>query len=106
MSNKQIDNQRSTGGILSGTHHRCALLLPASRNQESCGEIPEAGVQENTVMRFGQRNEAPGARFVVGHATFAIAEYTFGTTTTGIFYIEENRILMKNTGRQMRIHTS
>lgn len=47
-------------------HHKGVSLF--------CG-IDEAGVREKTVMLFGQMNEAPGVRFLVGNAALTMAEY-------------------------------
>lgn len=43
--------------------------------EELYRDIQEAGVLDNTVLVFGQMNEAPGVRFRVGHAALTIAEY-------------------------------
>lgn len=43
--------------------------------EELYREMRDADVLDNTFMIFGQMNEAPGARFRVGHAALTMAEY-------------------------------
>ncbi len=43
--------------------------------EELYREMQDAGVLDNMVMVFGQMNEPPGARFLVGHAALTMAEY-------------------------------
>ena len=43
--------------------------------EELYRDIQAAGVLDNTVMVFGQMNEPPGARFLVGHSALTMAEY-------------------------------
>jgi F-type H+-transporting ATPase subunit beta len=53
----------------------CGIGERVREGEELYREMKEAGVLENTVMVFGQMNEAPGARFRVGHAALTMAEY-------------------------------
>jgi len=53
----------------------CGIGERCREGEELYREMQEAGVLENTVMVFGQMNEAPGARFRVGHAALTMAEY-------------------------------
>ncbi len=53
----------------------CGIGERVREGEELHREMKEAGVLENTVMVFGQMNEAPGARFRVGHAALTMAEY-------------------------------
>ncbi|WP_083099193.1 F0F1 ATP synthase subunit beta [Pseudophaeobacter leonis] len=43
--------------------------------EELYRKMGEAGVRDKTVMLFGQMNEAPGVRFLVGKAALTMAEY-------------------------------
>jgi F-type H+-transporting ATPase subunit beta len=53
----------------------CGIGERCREAEELYREIKEAGVLDDTVMVFGQMNEAPGARFRVGHAALTMAEY-------------------------------
>lgn len=61
-------------------HHKgvslfCGIGERSREAEELYREMGEAGVRENTVMVFGQMNEAPGVRFRVGNAALTMAEY-------------------------------
>ncbi|NLO06666.1 MAG: F0F1 ATP synthase subunit beta [candidate division WS1 bacterium] len=43
--------------------------------EELYRELQDAGVLQQTVLFFGQMNEAPGARQRIGHAALSVAEY-------------------------------
>jgi F-type H+-transporting ATPase subunit beta len=53
----------------------CGIGERCREAEELYREISESGVLEHTIMVFGQMNEAPGARFRVGHTALTIAEY-------------------------------
>lgn len=53
----------------------CGIGERSREGEELYREMNEAGVMENTIMIFGQMNEAPGARFRVGHAALTMAEF-------------------------------
>lgn len=53
----------------------CGIGERCREGEELYREMKEAGVLDNMVMVFGQMNEPPGARFRVGHAALAMAEY-------------------------------
>lgn len=53
----------------------CGIGERCREGEELYREMKEAGVLDKTVMVFGQMNEPPGARFRVGHAALAMAEY-------------------------------
>ena len=61
-------------------HHKgvslfCGIGERSREAEELYREMGEAGVRENTVMLFGQMNEAPGVRFLVGNTALTMAEY-------------------------------
>ena len=62
-----------------GHHHGvsifCGIGERCREGEELHREMSEAGVLDDMVMLFGQMNEPPGARFRVGHAALAMAEY-------------------------------
>ena len=53
----------------------CGIGERSREAEEIYREIEKAGVLDKTIMVFGQMNEAPGARFRVGHAALTMAEY-------------------------------
>jgi F-type H+-transporting ATPase subunit beta len=53
----------------------CGIGERCREAEELYSEIKEAGVLKDTVMVFGQMNEAPGARFRVGQTALTMAEY-------------------------------
>ena len=53
----------------------CGIGERCREAEELYREMRDAEVLDKTVMIFGQMNEPPGARFRVGHAALAIAEY-------------------------------
>lgn len=55
--------------LFCGIGERCREAVELYR------EIREAGILNSTTMMFGQMNEPPGARFLVGHAAMTMAEY-------------------------------
>ena len=61
-------------------HHQgisifCGIGERCREGEELYRDMKGAGVLPNMVMVFGQMNEPPGARFRVGHAALAMAEY-------------------------------
>lgn len=61
-------------------HHKgvslfCGIGERSREAEELYREMGEAGVRDNTVMLFGQMNEAPGVRFMVGQTALTMAEY-------------------------------
>jgi F-type H+-transporting ATPase subunit beta len=53
----------------------CGIGERSREAEELYREMGEAGVRDKTVMLFGQMNEAPGVRFLVGNSALTIAEY-------------------------------
>ncbi|NQW10178.1 MAG: F0F1 ATP synthase subunit beta [Alphaproteobacteria bacterium] len=62
------------------SHHRgvslfCGIGERSREAEELYREMRTAGVLDKTVLLFGQMNEPPGVRFLVGAAALTIAEY-------------------------------
>lgn len=53
----------------------CGIGERSREAEELWREMGEAGVRDKMVMLFGQMNEAPGVRFLVGYAALTMAEY-------------------------------
>jgi len=61
-------------------HHKgvslfCGIGERSREAEELYREMGEAGVREKTVMLFGQMNEAPGVRFLIGNTALTMAEH-------------------------------
>lgn len=65
----------NTVGKHEGVSIFCGIGERSREAEELYRDIQSAGVLDNTVMIFGQMNEPPGARFLVGHAALTMAEY-------------------------------
>ena len=53
----------------------CGIGERSREAEELYREMGAAGVRDKTVMLFGQMNEAPGVRFLVGNTALTMAEY-------------------------------
>lgn len=53
----------------------CGIGERSREAEELYREMGDAGVRDKTVMLFGQMNEAPGVRFLVGKSALTMAEY-------------------------------
>jgi len=53
----------------------CGIGERSREAEELWREMGEAGVRDKMVMLFGQMNEPPGVRFLVGNAALTMAEY-------------------------------
>ena len=65
----------NTVGKHEGVSIFCGIGERSREAEELYRDIQDAGVLDNTVMVFGQMNEPPGARFLVGHSALTMAEY-------------------------------
>lgn len=68
----------------------CGIGERCREAEELYREVKESGVLANTLMLFGQMNEAPGARFRVGHAALTMAEYFRDTERKDILLLIDN----------------
>ncbi|WP_323005756.1 F0F1 ATP synthase subunit beta [Pseudorhodobacter sp.] len=53
----------------------CGIGERSREAEELWREMGEAGVRDKMVMLFGQMNEAPGVRFLIGKSALTMAEY-------------------------------
>ena len=81
---RNIVSQYQGISIFCGIGERCREA------EELYREVKESGVLDNTLMLFGQMNEAPGARFRVGHAALTMAEYFRDTERKDILLLIDN----------------
>ncbi|WP_245707926.1 F0F1 ATP synthase subunit beta [Celeribacter baekdonensis] len=61
-------------------HHKgvslfCGIGERSREAEELYRDMGEAGVRDKTVMLFGQMNESPGVRFLIGNTALTMAEY-------------------------------
>lgn len=62
-------------GRYQGVSLFCGIGERCREAEETYRQMRESGVLDRAVLVFGQMNEAPGARFRVGHAALTMAEY-------------------------------
>lgn len=65
----------NVAGRYRGVSLFCGIGERCREAEETYRNARESGVLERAVLVFGQMNEAPGARFRVGHAALTIAEH-------------------------------
>ena len=77
-------------GRYAGVSLFCGIGERCREAEELYREMQAAGVLDNTVMIFGQMNEAPGARFRVGHAALSVAEHLRDTQRRDVLLLIDN----------------
>lgn len=77
-------------GRYAGVSLFCGIGERCREAEELYREMQAAGVLDNTVMIFGQMNEAPGARFRVGHAALSVAEHFRDTQRRDVLLLIDN----------------
>ncbi len=68
----------------------CGIGERCREGEELYREMLETGILANTVLVFGQMNEAPGARFRVGHTALTMAEYFRDDEKKDVFILIDN----------------
>ncbi len=66
---------KNVAGAHLGVSLFCGIGERSREGEELYRDMQDAGVLPQTVLVFGQMNEAPGARFRVGHTALTMAEY-------------------------------
>ncbi|MEL7346819.1 MAG: F0F1 ATP synthase subunit beta [Pseudomonadota bacterium] len=69
----ELINNTATGH--DGVSLFCGIGERSREAEELWREMGEAGVRDRTILMFGQMNESPGVRFLIGHAALTVAEY-------------------------------
>ncbi len=80
----------NTVGKHKGVSIFCGIGERSREAEELYRDIQAAGVLDNTVMIFGQMNEPPGARYLVGHAALTMAEYFRDETKQDVLLLIDN----------------
>lgn len=79
----------------------CGIGERCREAEELYREMREAGVLDKTVMVFGQMNEAPGARFRVGHAALSIAEHFRDVERQNVLLLIDNIFRFVQSGTEV-----
>lgn len=69
----ELINNTATGH--DGVSLFCGIGERSREAEELWREMGEAGVLDRTILMFGQMNESPGVRFLIGHAALTVAEH-------------------------------
>ena len=77
-------------GQHSGVSLFCGIGERCREAEELYRDMKKAGVLDETILIFGQMNEPPGARYRVGHAALAIAEYFRDQEHTDVLLLVDN----------------
>lgn len=77
-------NKHSGVSIFAGIGERCR------EGEELYADMVRGGVLDNMAMVFGQMNEAPGCRFLVGHTALTMAEYFRDEEATDVLLLIDN----------------
>lgn len=64
-------------------------------------DMSESGVLASSVLVFGQMNEAPGARFRVGHAALTMAEYFRDVSGREVIFLVDNIFRFAQAGAEV-----
>lgn len=79
-----IVGQHSGISIFCGIGERCREA------EELYRDMKKAGVLDDTILMFGQMNEPPGARYRIGHAALAVAEYLRDFEHVDVLFLVDN----------------
>jgi F-type H+-transporting ATPase subunit beta len=79
----------------------CGIGERCREAEELYREMRDAGVLDKTVMIFGQMNEPPGARFLVGHAALTIAEYFRDVERQNVLLLIDNIFRFVQSGTEV-----
>jgi F-type H+-transporting ATPase subunit beta len=69
--------------------------------EELYRELKDIEVMEDTILVFGQMDEAPGARFRVGHTALTIAEYFRDTQGQDVLFLVDNVFRFAQAGMEV-----
>lgn len=79
----------------------CGIGERSREGEELYREMRDAGVLDNSVLLFGQMNEAPGARFRVGHTALTIAEYFRDVERRDVLLLVDNIFRFIQAGQEV-----
>uniref|UniRef100_UPI001AEE1BEC F0F1 ATP synthase subunit beta n=1 Tax=unclassified Martelella TaxID=2629616 RepID=UPI001AEE1BEC len=79
----------------------CGIGERSREAEELWREMGEAGVRDKMVMLFGQMNEAPGVRFLVGKSALTMAEYFRDTRGQDVLVLIDNIFRFVQAGSEL-----
>ena len=79
----------------------CGIGERCREAEETYREMRDSGVLNQAVLVFGQMNEAPGARFRVGHAALTVAEYFRDDEQQDVLLLIDNIFRFIQAGTEM-----
>lgn len=79
----------------------CGIGERSREGEEIYREMRDAGVLDRTVLVFAQMNEAPGARFRVGHTALTMAEYFRDTEGRDVLLMVDNVFRFIQAGQEV-----
>ncbi len=88
-------------GQYEGVSVFCGIGERTREAEELYRELQDVGVLENTALVFGQMNEAPGARFRVGHTALTIAEYFRDEANRDVLLLIDNIFRFVQSGSEV-----
>lgn len=91
----------NTVGKHEGVSIFCGIGERSREAEELYRDIQDAGVLDNTVMIFGQMNEPPGARYLVGHSALTMAEYFRDEARQDVLLLIDNIFRFVQAGSEM-----
>lgn len=91
----------NTVGKHEGVSIFCGIGERSREAEELYRDIQDAGVLDNTVMIFGQMNEPPGARYLVGHSALTMAEHFRDEARQDVLLLIDNIFRFVQAGSEM-----
>lgn len=88
-------------GQYEGVSVFCGIGERTREAEELYSELQDVGVLENTALIFGQMNEAPGARFRVGHTALTMAEYFRDESNRDVLLLIDNIFRFVQSGSEV-----
>lgn len=84
-----------------GTSLFCGIGERVREAEEMYRSMQESGVLEKAVLIYGQMDEPPGARFLVGHAALSVAEYFRDVTKRDVLLLIDNVFRFVQSGTEV-----
>ena len=84
-----------------GTSLFCGIGERVREAEEMYHSMEESGVLEKAVLIYGQMDEPPGARFLVGHAALSVAEYFRDVAKRDVLLLIDNVFRFVQSGTEV-----
>jgi F-type H+-transporting ATPase subunit beta len=79
----------------------CGIGERMREAEEMYRSMRESGVLEKAILIYGQMNEPPGARFLVGHAALTVAEYFRDVVKRDVLLLIDNVFRFVQSGTEV-----